>query len=216
MAIGEAGSITASSPSPTHELTVTFSEAITNPVIALTGSANGDPYILRVIEIQTNADGNATGFSFRIEEWEYLDDIHTTVEDISWIALEAGVHTLPDGRVIEVGTTSAAHDDSEVTFAGSFSGTPVVLTSVMSENDLVAVDSDPSSLDATGFTVSLEEEEGQDGLHAAETVGYIAIEAGSAAASGSASSAHLVDDDGDTYALGEIFSNPVIWGKPKR
>ena len=120
------------------------------------------------------------------------------------------MHTLPDGRVIEAGTTSATDTSGAVSLAGGFSDPPVVLTSVMSENDTTTVDSDPLNITASGFDVRLQEEEAQDGIHAAETVGYIAIEPGGDAASGTAATHGGVDDGTDTLPLGDTFTDAVV------
>lgn len=211
MAIGQAGSITTNSPGENDPITVTFDEPLTDPIIALSATSNGGhPFTLRVTDITYDTDGNATSFTFIIEEWEYLDGPHPATETINWIAIEEGVHTLPDGRVIEAGTTSATHANSTVNLAGGFTDPPVVLTSVMSENDTTTVDSDPLNVTASGFDVRLQEEEGQDGIHAAETVGYIAIQTGGDASSGTAGLFGGVDENTDTLSLGDNFTQGVV------
>ena len=98
MAIGEAGSITTNSQGENDPITVTFTEPMSDPVIVLSSTANGaDPFTLRFVNQDIDGDGNTTSFTFIIEEWEYLDGPHPASETISWIAIEEGVHTLPDG-----------------------------------------------------------------------------------------------------------------------
>lgn len=211
MAIGQAGSITTNSPGENDPITITFDEPLTDPVIALSATSNGGhPYTLRVTDITYDTDGNATSFSFIMEEWEYLDGPHPATETINWIAIEEGVHTLPDGRIIEAGTTSATHATSSVSLAGGFTDPPVILTSVMSENDTTTVDSDPLNVTVSGFNLRLQEEEGQDGIHAAETVGYIAIQTGGDASSGTAGLFGGVDENTDTLSLGDTFTQGVV------
>lgn len=211
MAIGQAGSITTNSPGENDPITITFDEPLTDPVIALSATSNGGhPFSLRVTDITYDTDGNATSFTFIIEEWEYLDGPHPATETINWIAVEEGVHSLPDGRVIEAGTTSATHATSSVSLAGGFADPPVILTSVMSENDTTTVDSDPLNVTASGFDVRLQEEEGQDGIHAAETVGYIAIQAGGDASSGTAAVFDGVNHTTHTLSLGDTFTQGVV------
>lgn len=210
MAIGQAGSITTNSPGENDPITITFDQPLTDPVIALSATSNGGhPFSLRVTDITYDANGDATSFTFIIEEWEYLDGPHPATETINWIAVEEGVHTLPDGRVIEAGTTSATHATSSVSLSGSYTTPPVVLTSVMSENDTTTVDSDPLNVTTSGFNVRLQEEEGQDGIHAAETVGYIAIQTGGTASSGTAGLFGGVDENTDTLSLGDTFTQAV-------
>ncbi len=54
----------------------------------------------------------------------------------------------------------------------------MVVTSVMSNNDAIAFDSEPMSITSTGFDLRLEEEEAEDGINAPETMSWIAIQGG--------------------------------------
>ena len=211
MSIGEAGSITTNSPTENAPITVTLTEPLTDPVFALSSTNNGgNQFVLRIIGQTLDANGNTTEFTFIIEEWEYLDGPHGATETINWLAVEEGVHTLPDGRTIEAGTTLADNTNSSVTLAGNFATPPVVLTSVMSENDTTTVDSDPLNITASGFNVRLQEEEGEDGAHANETVGWIAIQPGGDATSGTAEAFDGVDENTDTLGLGATFTNSIV------
>lgn len=216
MAIGEAGSITTSSPGENDPITVTLTEPLTDPVFAFTGTSNGaDPYNIRLIDQTLDTNGDTISFTFIIEEWEYLDGPHPAVETINWIAVEEGVHTLPDGRIIEAGTTSVSSTNQNTgtseTFTGGFTDPPVVLTSVMSNNDTTTVDSDPSNITSSGFDLTLQEEEGESGAHAAETIGWIAIQPGGDGTSGTASnSTNSVTNTTSTLDLGATFTDAVV------
>ncbi|WP_373634803.1 Hint domain-containing protein [Yoonia sp. SS1-5] len=211
MAIGEAGSITTNSPTENAPITINLTQPLTDPVFALTATNNGgNQFTLRVTDETLDADGNTIAFTFIIEEWEYHDGPHPATETINWIAVEEGIHTLPDGRIIEAGTVSADNTNSPVTLQGDFAAPPVVLTSVMSENDTTTVDSDPLNITADGFVVRLQEEEGQDGVHADETVGWIAIQAGGNAESGTANTFDSVDENTDILGLGATFTDGVV------
>lgn len=215
MAIGEAGHIVTNSPTENAPITVTLTEPLTNPVFALSATnEGGNQFILRITDQVLDADGNTTSFTFIIEEWEYHDGPHGAVETINWLAVEEGVHTLPDGRVIEAGTSDVSstgnNTGTTASFAGDFDTPPVVLTSVMSENDTTTVDSDPSNITADGFNLTLQEEEGQDGVHASETIGWIAIEPGGDGTSGTANSFGGVDENTDTLGLGATYSDGIV------
>ncbi|WP_099248378.1 Hint domain-containing protein [Pelagimonas phthalicica] len=215
MAIGEAGSVTTNSPTENQPITVNLTEPLTDPVFALSATNNGgNQFILRITDQTLDANGDTISFTFIIEEWEYHDGPHGATETINWIAVEEGVHTLPDGRVIEAGTSDIAstgqNTGDSVSFSGSFTEPPVVLTSVMSENDTTTVDSDPSNITASGFDLTLQEEEGEDGVHASETIGWIAIEPGGDAASGTANTHDGVDENTDVLSLGDTFSDGVV------
>jgi hypothetical protein len=112
-----------------------------------------------------------------MDEWDYLDGAHIT-ETMGYLVLEAGEYTLSGGAKVEVGTVQAAHGFVPVTFAQSFTQVPVILSQSQTRTGAQPVVSRQRSASASGFEVRLQEEEGNDGGHAMETVGYIAIEAG--------------------------------------
>lgn len=217
MAIGESGTFTTdgSSANP-PTFTISLTEPLTDPVFAFTATGNGvDDFTIRLVSQTLDGDGNTTDFTFIIDEWEYLNGAHPSIEDINWLAIEEGVHTLPDGRTIEAGTSSVSSTGQNTggseTFTAGFTDPPVVLTSVMTNNDGTAIDSDPSSITSSGFNITLQEEEGQDGVHGAETVGWIAIQAGGDATNGTASiSGDSVTHSTSTLSLGDTFSNGVV------
>ncbi|MGB0901709.1 Hint domain-containing protein [Halocynthiibacter sp.] len=210
MAIGEAGKLTASQPVVDAPIRVDFTEDLTDPIIAITSTAGGNsPFSVRIVSTDD------TGFSFIIEEWDYLSDATHGNEDFHWVAIEKGTHTLPDGRTITAGDTQANGSGSTgVNFGTPFSGTPVVLTSVMSHNDNTTVDSDPLNVTSSGFDIRLQEQEQMNGTHGTETIGWIAIQAGGSNVDGSGAAKRQggVDENADFVGLGTTFSNGVYVG----
>lgn len=205
MGIGEVGTVSTNSPVENAPIRVDFTEPLTDPVIALTSTNfGGHAFVLRVVEVDSN------GFSFIIEEWEYLDGPHPVTETINWLAVEEGVHTLPDGRVIEAGFATTSGNSTNVGLSGGFESTPVVLTSVMSNNDTTTVDSDPLNISTTGFTLNLQEEQALANDHGSETIGFIAIEPGGTAESGTAGVPGSVGDVAGTLSIGDTFDNPIV------
>ncbi|MCM8538320.1 MAG: InlB B-repeat-containing protein [Lentisphaeraceae bacterium] len=154
--------------------TVNLSKTFTNPiVVAGPPTFNGaDPSVVRIQNVTANS------FQIRIQEWNYKDGGHTN-EQIQYIVVEAGSHTLASGQIIEAGTLSA-QDSIYVTqnFTGSFGQSPVVLTSVASENEADCVTTRVRNIGTSTFQVRLQEQEINPVDHAAETVNYIAISTG--------------------------------------
>lgn len=154
---------------------VAFTHEYTRPVVVAGPLTNngGDPSVVRIRNVTSG------GFDIRVQEWEYLDGNHTT-EEVSYMIMEQGVHTLEDGTRIEAGTLTG-RDVAERTFAQSFRTKPVVFSSITSVNDATPVTGRTRYISTTGFQQILLEEEANDRyLHAAdETVSYIAIEPGS-------------------------------------
>ena len=106
-----------------------------------------------------------------------------TQETFSFLVLEQGVWELSDGTVIEVGiTTTDATTKSnwhDITFNHDFSGTPIVLTQVQTDNDATFVRTRQRQATQNGFQVALEEEEAYLNTgHGAETIAWLAISPG--------------------------------------
>lgn len=214
-AIGQAGSLNANTNSTGQAINVTFDQPLTDPVVAIFGSNfGGHKYSFRVIEFQTDANGDATGFSFTFDEWENHDGRHPAVENVNWLAIESGVHTLPDGRTIEAGYVEADSDGEQVTLAGSYTNTPTVLTTVASDRLPSQVDSDPFNISTSGFTVNVEEAESQDGVHGLESVGWISVEPGNGEDSGSALNVGGIGSGWvNNVGLGDTFDDAVTVGE---
>ncbi|MEO1639183.1 MAG: Hint domain-containing protein [Pseudomonadota bacterium] len=208
MAIGEAGSLTRGGFATGEIVRIDFEEPIENAVVHLSSTNfGGNEFSLRVVSIDDN------GFSFILEEWEDEDGPHPATEQINWIAIEEGVHVLPDGRIIEAGTTTATTSASSVSLQGGFTNTPAVLTNVLSNNETDVVDSDPLNVTSGGFDVRLQEGSLVDGVNNGETVGYIAIGVGGAGESGYATVQDGLVSGNTNFALGGSLTNGVIFAE---
>ncbi len=149
---------------------VTFEAPMTDPAVimgALT-SNDGEPATLHVRNV------TPTGFEFQVDEWDSLDGAHGA-ETVSWMAVEKGVHELGDGTIVEAGSTLAGTTSSDVTYAGTFAITPVVLGQVVTTNEVGAVATRLDGTSASGFSVLIQEEEGADNSHADEQVDWVAV-----------------------------------------
>lgn len=204
MGIGEAGSITRGGFGANEQVRIDFTDPIANAVIILTGTnAGGNEYALVVTSV------DADGFTFNLDEWEGEDGPHPATETINWIAVTPGVHSLPDGRLIEVGTTTAGTTATSVSLNGTYVEAPVVLTSRMSTNDANVADSDPFNITTTGFDVALQEGTLGDGVNTGETVGYVVISKGGDATSGTAVSYNNLTTSDQTFALDATFTQGI-------
>jgi hypothetical protein len=126
----------------------------------------------------------STGFEFQIKEWDYLDGTHAS-EQVSWMAIEAGKHTLANGQVVVAGSTTASSAASSVNFGASgFTSKPLVLAQVASENQAAAMTERVGAVGTNGFKLSLEQQEANSGTILPETVHWIALEPGSGTGGG--------------------------------
>ena len=152
---------------------VNFEKTFNNPVvvagpISLNG---GQPAVIRI----TNVD--PTGFEIRIQEWGYLDGSHV-VETVSYMVMEAGSYSLPDGTRIEANTieTQAASSYEPIGFSEGFNVAPIVMTSLTSFNDAETVTGRIKQVTTDGFSYRMREQESNTQDHLAETLSYIAWE----------------------------------------
>lgn len=175
--IMEGGEVDVDSPWLHVELTGIF----TNPVIIarLAGKNDNDPCVVRIDNV------TGTGFDLRLQEYEYLDDIHP-VEQVSYLVMEAGHYTLADGTQIEAGifSTSATSTYDNLTFSQTFLQEPVVITSVGSSNEADTVTARIRKVDTNGFECKLQEQEINTRSHLIESLNYIAWEPSSGSENG--------------------------------
>lgn len=159
-----------------HTVTFTNTYAVAPVVVVGPLSYNGsDPAEYRVSDITT------TSFKVRTEEWEYKNDGGHYKEDISYLVLEAGTHTLPGGQKITAGNTSRDHTFATVTLGQTHDAIPVILASVTTNNDPDTVTVRLDNVTTTSFDIRLQEEEIKDNAsetHTAEDVCYIALDKG--------------------------------------
>lgn len=168
--IGEAARFTTAATTPGYWQTVALGRNYSNPVIvASVGSFTGaQPVHSRIRNIQSNS------FEVLIEEWDYLDGWHTP-EDLHYLVVEAGRHQLPDGRFMEARVVNAGRYAQWFSFGQAFFDPPVVLAHCNSDNDADAVVTRLGNISASGFAVSLQEEEAGDQIHPTESIGVIAV-----------------------------------------
>ena len=179
--IGEAGRTTAGHAGDVEEdwHLVVFGRSYATPPIVIIStnliSRTLDPAHLRVKNVTTRS------FEFMIEEWDYLDGSHG-LENIGYIAMERGVHSLSDGRQIVAGSlltnmTSADGSDSweNVSFTQSFPGTPSVISQVQTFEGAQPVITRQREISGNGFQLQMQEEKNLNNIHNHETIGYIAI-----------------------------------------
>lgn len=70
-----------------------------------------------------------------MQEWTYLDNVHTT-ETISYMIVEKGLNYLGDGSWVEAGVTNAGAKFSAVKYSKTFPGSPVVMTQITSQKNM--------------------------------------------------------------------------------
>lgn len=192
--------------------TVNLPVDFTDPVVVAGGSTRrgGHQGTVRVRNVTSNS------FEIRFQEWDYRDGWHTT-EDIGFLVVEAGTHYLSDGTQIVASTIDLTNESTRtLTFETAFTGTPLVLGQVMTDNDSGAITERMRNVTSSNLRIQLNEEEVADGVHATETIGVIAIDRGQADADGLSLNAvvtgNTVTHGNTTVNFGSIggTASPVI------
>ena len=135
-----------------------------------------DPGVVRLMNISD------IGFELRFQEWDYRhrvfgDNAHA-VEDIPYLVLEPGRHTMSDGSLWEVGTFDLGGTAAPlaVHFGKTFAKAPKLFLTVQTANGGQAVSVRARNVTGDGFETALFEEEALMDGHAVETIGYLAID----------------------------------------
>lgn len=175
---------------------VNFQQTFDTPpiVIALGSSAGANSASVRITNVTT------TGFDELILEPDNWDGRHLAMETY-YIAVEPGRHVLPDGTIIEAGTTTTTATQfgtgftggvaswATVNFSSALAGTPTVLHNLQTANsetrDVANQSSRPhitsviQSFSATGFQLAIDRSQANSGpFPSAETIGWVAFPAG--------------------------------------
>ena len=192
--------------------TINLPVSFVNPVVVAGGSTRdgGHQGVVRVRNVTSDS------FEIRFQEWDYRDGRHTT-ENIGYLVVEAGTHTLEDGTQVVAGSTTSTNESFQtVSFGTSFASAPLVLGQIVTDNDSAAVTERIRNIGNNSFQVQMQEEEAADGQHAAETINFVAIEVGSATSGDTSLNAvktgNSVTQNLTTVDFGSIggAANPVI------
>ncbi|ELZ79081.1 hypothetical protein C455_09358 [Haloferax larsenii JCM 13917] len=166
--VGETGVIRTDQPGSDQWHSVALDGRYSDPVVfAQVMSYEGtNPCHIRVQNVASDS------FEFQIEEWDYLDGEHYE-EEIGYIVLESGGHDLSGSGYVEVGTTDGTDSWTGLNFDGDVGGDPVVISRCQTYNGHNEVVTRHRQVTADGADVRLQEEQGRDGEHTTETIGYL-------------------------------------------
>ncbi|MGB7327958.1 MAG: M60 family peptidase N-terminal accessory domain-containing protein, partial [Rubripirellula sp.] len=154
--------------------TINLTQTFTNPVVIAgpASQSDGAPATVRVRNVGSDS------FQISIDEWDYLDGIHAA-ETVSYLVVEGGTHRLTDGTRLVAGYLNDQTQTWTSFFTDSlFSSRPVLLSQIMTENDPAAATTRAIVSSDNDFQVRIQEEEAADGIHGAETVGFILVDSG--------------------------------------
>ncbi|MDD2467509.1 MAG: PKD domain-containing protein [Desulfobulbus sp.] len=152
---------------------VPLSGSFQNPIV-IAGPAGFNDSAPGVIRLR-NVD--STGFDIKFTEWNYLDGVHPE-ELVSYMVVEKGRYTLPDGSMVEAGSFSGTVKWATHAFSEPLAKTPVVMTTIASNNEADTISGRLNDIATTGFAYYFREQEVNVNKHVNETINYIAWEPG--------------------------------------
>lgn len=211
----QSGTLSITQANATTWTTVNFTRTFAAPPVVVLGPAtksNGDPLVMRVRNV------SATSFQYQVDEWDYLTGDHSA-ETVHYFAINEGTHVFGTQRWQVARLTGINRTASTVTLSG-FSAAPVVLAQVESTVNLIAANNPRAlktrigSVTATSFQVNLETQESYTATISNESVGYIAVSAGTGYLDGKVLSA-VTTSAGTTQTFGTLTfpatrTNPVF------
>ena len=152
---------------------VAFSTEYTSPAVIAKSTTMNDPEA-GVVSIRNLT---SRGFDIRIREWDNADGVHPE-EIVSFMVMERGHHQVADNVYADAECTSLSglNTFQSIHFANSFSSQPVVVSSIVTEHEANAATLRMKEVTLQGFSITMQEQENNDGSHTEETVCYIAME----------------------------------------
>jgi len=190
---------------------VEFSEAFVDPiVIANAVSTNGGaPALIGIRQVES------TGFEIRLQHM--IDASGTGLSAVAgFLVLERGTYTLADGTLMEAGRVATAPSGTSHTipFSRHFNRIPVVMTSVISANELESVISRIQSIMKSGIRVDLHGGDSATDASDISTLDYIALEPSASTLQGMTFEAQRAHDiaPGQWHALAflDAFDAPPV------
>jgi PKD repeat protein len=152
---------------------VEFAEAFVDPIVIANtlSSKGGAPALIGIRSVE------ATGFEIRLQQM--TDESGTGLSAVAgFLVLERGTYTLADGTLMEAGRVATAPSETALTvpFSRRFNQIPVVMTSVISANEVAPVTSHIQSVLKNDLHVELHGS--GSAAHAGDiaTFAYIALE----------------------------------------
>jgi len=113
----------------------------------------------------------------KFSEWNYLDGAHPQ-ETVSYLVMEKGHHTLPDGSMVEAGSFTGKTNFATIPFNQAFSKKPVMMTTIASNNETDTISGRIKDVTTSGFAYYFREQEKNTNKHINETINYLAWEPG--------------------------------------
>ena len=160
---------------------MSFGQTITDPIVVAgpLSYADTQPAGVRVRNV------TPTGFEVQAQEWDAQDGVHGA-EQLSYVAIARGRYTLDRmGKIVWRRAPRVTGGGFQTkTFSQPFTTVPIIIATVVTQNEVSAVAVQIHNITTTSFQIRLREQEANSQSHVAETVHYLAWEPGSGTVNG--------------------------------
>ncbi|MGS0527812.1 RICIN domain-containing protein [Zobellia nedashkovskayae] len=170
--IGETGTVNTNH----NWVSVSLNKTYKNPVV-IAGGPTYEGTNQATVRVK---DVTRSSFKVRIDEWECWDESHLT-ETIPYIVVEAGVHELANGKLLQAGNVEGRdHQWYTQQFNRSFGEKPLVFGQCVTENEVEAVTVffDERYSNTSQLRMKLKEQDSSVGGHSPEIISWLAVEPG--------------------------------------
>ena len=119
----------------------------------------------------------SSGFDIRLNTWA-SEDITDQTDVVTYLAMEQGYHEVADNVHVlaDCTTVSGINTFQTMIFSSAFPSVPIVVSSVVTDNDTDVVTLRLQEISQHGFSITMQEQENSDQIHAEESICYIAWE----------------------------------------
>jgi len=152
--------------------TVEFTTAFDAPPVVVAGPPTDNERDGAVVQIR---NVTKAGFQIRLDEWNHHDGLHAR-EQVSWIAVPAGVHQLGD-TTLRAGVLQGVDDDGWTRHDWSAESRPAVVTQVLADGGAEPATVRLQRVGQTGFSARLQGAEATPDAAGAD-VAWIALDTG--------------------------------------
>jgi len=164
--VGEVGRIQPKQVDKHRWNTIQLSNTYINPVVvALRGSHPAQIELKKV---------NSESFQYKAGERQYSNE-YLPEEGITYVVIEAGIHTLNETVTLQALATYANHNFTSIYFNQHFTQTPAVISQSQSSHGNQPIVIHKKDIRVDGLQLSLQAGEGDDAIGAMKPIGLIAI-----------------------------------------
>ncbi len=158
------------------------------PIVPRVSAIDNCPAIsIDVSEVSTQGEDGCSLYDYTLTRtWTAKDACGNSTDSVQVVKLEDNtapdifrIYTLPNGKKMVAGVMeNVTHRWKTIRLPIDFDSKPLIFSQIITTNEVTPATTRQRNISTRQFELRLQEEEGEDGQHARESVAWIAIEAG--------------------------------------